>query len=337
VSTSSGLQAGAGRSAASFRDPVKEEFALKYPGSGVQRVMMPYRERRGKIKFPDNARLGVHVYVATEYALMKPVTMRGAKVRWDVSTLSAASEYSYRVGAWRVLEMLEKVGVKCTVLANGWPAPKYPELHREYHKLGHEIGVHNWVEDETNAMYTPEEEVKVMRMARQSLADVIGWQPVGYITQGDTDKTIALQIEEGYLWTASLREDDLPWIWRKGDKTTVEIPHRTATTGDWNSMGHPDRRVFHEGWQRSPDMAVDYAKRYIDAYLETADEQGWPMDMVFGIHPYVGSLPDRVRALERMLTYLKSQRGIWMHRYMDIAEYWKANYSNVGSATAAAP
>jgi peptidoglycan/xylan/chitin deacetylase (PgdA/CDA1 family) len=226
--------------------------------------------------------------------------------------------------------MLEKVGVKCTVLANGWPATKYPELHREYHKLGHEIGVHNWVEDETNAMYTPEEEVKVMRMARQRLADVIGWEPVGYITQGDTDKTLALQIEEGYLWTASLREDDLPWIWRKNGKVTVEIPHRTATTGDWNSMGMPDlTRMVHPGWQRSPDDAVEYCKRYVDAYLATADEQGWPMDMVFGIHPYVGCLPERVRALERMIAYIKSQPGVWMHRYMDIAEYWKTHFSQV--------
>src|SRR5690349_15596142 len=106
----------------SFREPEKERLAMNYPGDGVRKIAIPYNERRGKIKFPNSKKLAVHVYVAIEYAVQKPVTTPGAKFKWDISALSAASEYNYHIGSWRIHDMLERVGIKSTALVNAWPA-----------------------------------------------------------------------------------------------------------------------------------------------------------------------------------------------------------------------
>lgn len=323
----------AARRGQTFRELDKEEIAMNYPGEGIQKIAIPYRERRGKIKFPNDAQLAVHVYVALEYALQKPVRTAGAVVKWDISTLSASSEYNYHIASWRCLDMLEKVGIKSSALVNGWPAEKgwprerYGAIYKEFHRLGHDVFVHNYQEDESNVLFSPEQEVQRMRNARRNLEDLLGTPVVGYITHGETDRTIGIQIDEGYLYNASLRDDDNPWIYKKGNRILVEIPHRTATTGDWNSMGHPNPQMFQNEWQRRPQDAVDYCKRYVDAYLATAQEQGWPLGLTFGIHPYVGCLPDRARILERMLTHIAAQPKVWVCTYKELAEYWKANYA----------
>jgi hypothetical protein len=317
----------------SFREPDKEALAMNFPGSGIQKVAIPYNERKGKIKFPNNKQVAVHVYVAIEYAVQKPVTAKGAVSKWDISALSASSEYNYHIASFRALDMLEKVGIKSTALVNawpaepGWPRERYAQIYKEFHSAGHEIMVHNYSEDETQAVYTPEEEVVIMRKARNLLGEVTGELPVGYITQGDTDRTISFQIDEGYLYTASLRDDDNPWIYKKGDKMIVEVPHRTPTTGDWSAMGHPNLQFVHQGWQRTPQQSVDYCKKYLEAYIQTAEEQGWPLGLTFGIHPYVGCLPDRARILERMLTHMSGHPKVWMCTYKELATHWKQNYA----------
>ncbi|SRR5579884_1208125 len=336
LQTASPLSAKTTRSASSvqsFRELDKEALAMNFPSEGIQKIAIPYNERRGRVRFPDGKQLAVHVYVAIEYHVQKPVTTPGAAVKWDLSALSAASEYPYNIGAWRALDMLDKLGIKATALVNAWPAEKgwqrdrFAEIYKEFHRSGHEIMVHNYSEDETQAVYTPEEEAAVMRKARNILGDLIGELPVGYITQGDTNRTIGAQIDAGYLYTASLRDDDNPWIYKKNDKMIVEVPHRTPTTGDWSSMGHPNAQMFHTEWQRSPTELVEYCKRYTAAYLETAHEQGWPLGMTFGIHPYVGCLPDRIRILERMLRHISSLPEVWMCTYRELASYWKQTYA----------
>ncbi len=322
--------AGAGQS---FREPELERLAMNFPGDGVQKIAISYNERRGKIKFPNNKKLAVHVYVAIEYAVHKPITMPGAKFKWDISALSASSEYNYHIASWRIHDMLERVGIKSTALVNawpaenGWPRERFADIYKEFHRTGHEIMVHNYSEDETQAQYTPEEEVAIMRRARNLLGEVTGELPVGYITQGDTDRTIAAQIDAGYLYTASLRDDDNPWIYKKGDKMIVEVPHRTPTSGDWSAMGHPNLQMFHQGWIRTAQDSVDYCKKYVDAYLATAVEQGWPLGLTFGIHPYVGGLPERAKILERMLRHISSLPDVWMCTYRELATHWKKSFA----------
>src|SRR3990172_4965923 len=65
---------GSASKGASFREPDKEKLAMEFPGDGVQKIAIPFNERRGKIKFPNNKQLAVHVYVAIEYTMHKPVT-----------------------------------------------------------------------------------------------------------------------------------------------------------------------------------------------------------------------------------------------------------------------
>src|SRR5690242_20468832 len=65
----------------SFRELDKEKLAMEFPGEGIKKIAIPFNERKGKIKFPNNKQLAVHVYVAIEYHVHKPVTAPGAVVK----------------------------------------------------------------------------------------------------------------------------------------------------------------------------------------------------------------------------------------------------------------
>src|SRR3989304_3173516 len=44
----------------------------------------------------------------------------------------------------RVLELLDRFGVKATFFVLGWVAQRYPKLVQEIHRSGHEIGSHGF-------------------------------------------------------------------------------------------------------------------------------------------------------------------------------------------------
>ena len=73
----------------------------------------------------------------------------------------------------RILDLLARHDVRATFFVLGWVARQYPELVREIHNAGHEIGSHSfWHRLIYNQ--TPEEFRSDLRQSRDILADIIG-------------------------------------------------------------------------------------------------------------------------------------------------------------------
>jgi len=73
----------------------------------------------------------------------------------------------------RILELLARHDVRATFFVLGWVARQYPELVREIHSAGHEIGSHSFWH---RLIYTqtPDEFRTDLRQSRDLLADIIG-------------------------------------------------------------------------------------------------------------------------------------------------------------------
>ncbi len=76
----------------------------------------------------------------------------------------------------RILQLLCRHNVKATFFVLGWVARHYPELVREIHEKGHEIGSHS-LEHRLVYQLTPEEFRRDLRESRDMLAEIID-QPV---------------------------------------------------------------------------------------------------------------------------------------------------------------
>ena len=293
-----------------------------YPAPGIKKIAIPYRARRGRVKFPNDARVAALVYVALDYFIAPPVDRPDALFKVDFWELSETSEYNFSIGGWRALELLEKHGIKTTVFATGFGLTKYPGIHRDFQRQGHEIASHGWDSRKGMVMYTAQQEADCIRATTEKVAEVTGSPPRGWLSPQVqcTQRTFRLLAENGYSWHADLRDDDIPYLLKAGDTTLIEIPFRTMTTDDFGIWGDGRSRAGYD-----PPAAAEYFNEVLDLYLETAED--WPVLLTFGIHPYTGCVPDRVRAVDRILQTLKSHPKVWMTRYGTLAEYWRKSYA----------
>lgn len=79
----------------------------------------------------------------------------------------------------RVLDLLARHDVRGTFFVLGWVADRYPELVREIHAAGHEIGSHSYWHRRIYQQ-TPEEFRRDLQQSRDVLTDLIGQRVVAY-------------------------------------------------------------------------------------------------------------------------------------------------------------
>jgi peptidoglycan/xylan/chitin deacetylase (PgdA/CDA1 family) len=301
--------------------------AGKWPEWPFEEIRIPYRERFGRIRWPNNGPLCVHVYVTAEWGSTPPENAgRDVKFRRDLSVESEQGEYAFTVGIWRAVRMLDKFDIKATIFPHSRMVARYPDLFRELAGKGHEIVARSNVGTPT---MTPDEERAAIREATSIVEKAVGQRPVGWINPGAkcTDQTPQFLADEGYMWHGDLKGDDLPYgLLLKNGKRIVEIPHRTAAANDfaWFPEGGGLKGL------RSGREGLEFIKDMFDEYYALGKEE-YPGAMTFGIHPQRSCMPERVRVVERGLDYMRTFSDVWFARYVDMAEHWMKHYMDVRS------
>ncbi|MBI4460908.1 MAG: polysaccharide deacetylase family protein [Acidobacteria bacterium] len=287
-----------------------------------QEVRIPFRERKAKVKWPNDAKLAVRVYITTEWNSGPQVSGEGVYYKPDLYVISRDSQYTFTVGVYRALEIVEKYGIKISSFPNSSVVAAYPELHREIHRLGHEITARSWDHAFSPPKLRPEQLEGELRRATDTIAQVIGERPVGWISPGGrcSDKSPEILANLGYLWVGDLDGDDIPYGLKFGNKTIVAIPHRQMTTNDLHIFLRETGEAV-----RDVESAFEFFQRTFNHYYETATTEA-PNMLMYGIHPYWSCWPDRIAFHDRALRYMKGFKDVWFCRHRDLAQWWKENY-----------
>ncbi|NLF06690.1 MAG: DUF3473 domain-containing protein [Pirellulaceae bacterium] len=130
----------------------------------------------------------------------------------------------------RVLELLDRHGVRATFFILGWNAERHPRLVREIHACGHEIGSHGYWH---RLIYrqTPDEFRADLRRSRDVLQEAVGSRVTAHrgasfsITR-ESLWALEILVEEGFLVDSSIfpvRHD------RYGIPDAQPGPHRLET------------------------------------------------------------------------------------------------------------
>jgi peptidoglycan/xylan/chitin deacetylase (PgdA/CDA1 family) len=299
-----------------------EEYAWIFPH---KKIKIPFQERRDKVRWPDNKIIAVHIYIAQEW--WGRDFWPGPDKVLDIGNLSQEENYNFDVGIWRALDLLDRYELKATFFLSGAGAKYQPEVIREVKQRGHEVAGHSYYQSRNAARMDPEEEKEDIVKTTAILESVSGERPRGWINPaaGCSERTFEFLVEQGYVWNADLRDDDLPYGIKVKDKILIEIPHRTMTTNDfaWFSgrlgIDSPIKA------QRGPREAVEFFRDTFDCYYETAKREG-AQSLTFGIHPFISCWPDRIVAIERMIAYMKGFPDVWLTTYGNLARWWKENY-----------
>lgn len=96
---------------------------------------------RKDIIFPPGKRLAVSVHFPVEWWTKKAEDYQE----------NYRQEYGVKVGAWRLLDVFDRVGIKGTCHMNGIVADLFPELAREIVRRGHDVAGHGY--DQSNPQY----------------------------------------------------------------------------------------------------------------------------------------------------------------------------------------
>lgn len=224
--------------------------------------------------------------------------------------------YGERCGAYRVLDVLEKHGVRTTWFLNGAGVEAFPHLAKEILAAGHELASENW-RHEYVVRQTDEVQKKELERTIAAFERSAGVRPVGYISPGErpSEYTLPLLAELGYRYYMGTLNEDLPYTLRTAKGDLVIFAY-----GIWLTDHQMAGSV-----RKNPRDVLQWWKDQFDQLYEEG-QQGRPGLLTMGLHPFIIGRPFRARVLREFLAYAAAKPKVWFPRCVEAADHYLANY-----------
>lgn len=206
-------------------------------------------------------------------------------------------EYGNRVGAWRMLELFDRLQVPCTALVNSLVYDEAPGLAEAFQGRGDEIAGHGRTNAERQGILPEAEESLLITEATAVLTARSGAAPKGWLGPwiSESGVTPDLLTEAGYEYLLDWCHDDQP-VWmntRAGRILSVPYPQ------ELNDIPQIVGRK-REG--------AEFADMIIDAFdVMIAESERRPLVMGIALHGYLMGHPHRLKHLERALSHIQQE------------------------------
>lgn len=221
-------------------------------------------------------------------------------------------EYGNRVGAWRMLEMFDRLDLPASVIVNSALYAHAPELMAAVRARGDEIVGHGRTNAERQSTLDEASERALIAEATAVIAAAEGAAPQGWLSPWIAESRVTpdLLAQAGYRYTLNWCMDDQP-VWlntRAGRLLAVPYPQEI------NDI--PAIVARKDGAEAFAAMIVDT----FDEMLEQSLAQ--PLVMGVALHPYILGQPHRLRHLRRALSHIGAAREqVWIARAGDISAF----------------
>jgi allantoinase len=271
---------------------------------------------RPKLSLPNGARLAVWTIVnVEEWSIERnmPRTVLpppyGQPLLPDLPNWSW-HEYGMRVGFWRFLETLNRVGLKATLAINGSVCKSYPRVAEAGLKAGWEFMGHGYIQ---RPMHHLEDQRQQIFDAVEAIRAFTGKKPRGWESPGltETYDTIDWLKEAGIEYVADWVLDDQPCTIQTAHGPLVSVPY-TVEMNDIAMMvlqNHPS-----EEWLR---RGIDQFDR-----LHMEGEKSARV-MAISVHPYITGVPHRIGYLEKLYEYILQRPGVLMWTGEQILDWYR--------------
>jgi len=125
------------------------------------------------------------------------------------------ADYGAKVGAWRLLDLLDQQDIKAVFYTSGVVAQHYPALPAAIVRRGHTVAAHGWSQGTLPAYLTAEQNAADIARCVAVIRDTTGAAPQGWLSPRCTpsERTSAYLAEQGFRFHAEMFDTDLPyWI-----------------------------------------------------------------------------------------------------------------------------
>src|ERR1700722_8853508 len=292
--------------------------ALALAGTAHSQTTNPTKEKRMSDStsfWPNSARLAVSFSLMFE-AGGQPMSGGGGvipdPIQYGMPDLptNAFFEYGVYEGIPRILDLLDKHQVKLSSFMIGQAVDKAPDLAREIVKRGHEVAAHGRTWENSYAL-DADAERRFIADGVESIEKATGQKPVGWNAywMRNTPSTLDILQSLGFVYHIDEPRRDEPIIVPLKVGGFVTVPY-TFLLNDIVSFPFT-------GWS-----AAAYEQALRDEFDQLYDEGSHRRRMmVVSLHDRISGHANRVRALDRFLSYARSKSDVWFARKIEIAQW----------------
>ena len=275
-------------------------------------------DRRPTLAWPDGKRIAFWVMLHLEYWELDPPENAHRDPRFvgeygtyfpDYRTWTQR-EYGNRVGIFRVLDLLDRHGLRATVALNSSAAARYPYLVEQCRKRGYEFVGHG---SHATRMLTSKlgeaEERALIAESLEAVERATGKRPRGWHGQdyGESDRTPRLLAEAGLDYVCDWPNDDQPYAMTVG-RPFVSLPAQP----EWD-----DVQLL---WLRRV-ATPRYADVTAEAF-ETLREEGGRV-FCLSLHPWLIGMAHRIKYLDLALQRISAHKDAWQATAGEVVDWYR--------------
>jgi len=215
-----------------------------------------------------------------------------------------------RAGAWRILDMLDELGVAASFYVPGYIAETYPALLPAMVARGHEVGLHGWYH-ENPAELSADENAAVIDRCLRLFDEQLEVTPGGYRAPfwHVTAELLGLLRKRGFVYDSSLAGWDHPY--RIEGVIEVPVIPLVADTTYFRVTGGPDDKSF-------PPSPRHVLEIWMDAFEAVRNAGGL---FTITIHPWICGQSPLLRLLRALLDHLRQYEDVWWATALEIAQH----------------
>ena len=280
--------------------------------------------KRGVLRWPENARIALCVIVNLEHIEWSPpqdsftTGLAGGLAPRPFPDYARFShrEYGHRVGIFRVLDVLEKHGIKPTVAMDTLTAENYPYLVGHCKKRGCEIIGHGVsVSQMITSNMSEQEEREYIQNSVEALTRATGTAPTGWLgpEYGESSRTPQLLAQAGIRYVCDWVNDEQPYPIKTPQGDLCALP-TMLEPDDINALW--DRRV-------TIDRYGQMLKESFDTIYRDGAQNG--RVLVLNLHPWLIGQPFRIGYLDDALGHMMRRQGVWAATGSEIVDWYRRN------------
>jgi peptidoglycan/xylan/chitin deacetylase (PgdA/CDA1 family) len=271
---------------------------------------------RPRIGLPGGKKLAVFLVVNVEHWLIDNPMPRqvlspptGAALLPDVPNW-AWHEYGMRVGFWRIVELLGRLGIRPTLSVNGSVCAAYPRVAAAARDAGWEFMGHAFVQMPIHKVAdqraTIHQTVEALRSFTRE--DVLGWLGPGLT---ETLETPDLLAEAGIRYIADFVVDDLPSRLATTHGEVLAMPYSVELNDIPIAMiqHHPSDELTRR-------TRLQAARLIEEARVSGAKAMG------LAVHPYITGVPHRIGAFAALMQELAGDPDIVFMQGREIRDWY---------------
>lgn len=275
---------------------------------------------RAPLRWPGDARVALWVQVNLEHfdidgpGLGLPPSRSPAPIPDPKN--AGWRDYGARVGIWRLMELLDKHGIRASAPTNDEVGVYYPEIIREAVRRDWEFMGHGINNSRTLSGLEKDEERAVIRGSIAALTSFAGRPPKGWLGPGlvETFNTLELLAEAGIEYVSDWCNDDQPYPVEVGTGRLIGVPYCMEINDIYAFIGAGlDPQTFYQMMRDQFDVLY---------------EEGAATGRIYGLclHPFIAGQAYRSKWIDKGLQYILGHDRVWVATAEEIAAWYYERY-----------